>query len=59
MAAGRTAFDAERICANTVMPVPAMPLPASAASSASRGSGAPADTAMRSSSVSSRRCGAL
>ena len=41
---GGTAFDAERICANTVMPVPAMPVCAAAASSASRGSTPPDET---------------
>ena len=45
---GGTAFDAERICANTVMPVPAMPVCAAAASSASRGSTPPDETRMRS-----------
>ena len=51
---GGTAFDAERICANTVMPVPAMPdgFAAAAASSASRGSAPPDDTMRRSCSVS-------
>ena len=49
---GGTAFDAERICANTVMPVPAMPVCAAAASSASRGSAPPDDTMRRSCSVS-------
>ena len=49
---GGTAFDAERICANTVMPVPAMPVCAAAASSASRGSTPPDETRMRSCRVS-------